>query len=365
MNSTNFWIPTTGEELQRLANVLTRNEKEAKDLIMCHAWFGHFFEGHLGKVQANTSSINGKPALLSDALVGICYKSGLVRRLEVVETNDRRCVVEAERNDQPETSVQSFIFTWEMAEQMNLIKPNWRRQPANMLVKRARAFICRQVFPEAVSGLYTIDEIADFSNLSDQEHERLVARSLGYEDGLNSTPNEAPIPTAPAQKKTDLINSQLVSQKALHQFETESEFYELCESQRIDRTEVNSQIKRHGVDIETMTAKQRESFFYAIIVHDVTRKSLSLPGNWQTVEGEHKEHVHLGFSTQYPILKNLSIDFYQYRIIQAPFAEAVRLSNELTDLDCEKLLKALKEYDPTDWELYEYASELYDGGVVL
>jgi len=37
----------------------------------------------------------------------------------------------------------------------------------------------------------------------------------------------------------------------------------------------------------------------------------------------------------------------------------------LTDLDCEKLLKALKEYDPTDWELYEYASELYDGVAVL
>ena len=375
-NFNNFWIPQSGEELERLAGILTRNQKEAHELILAHAWFGHFFEGHLGKVAANTSCINGKPALLSDSIVGICYQSGLVRRLQVVETNERRCVVEAERNDQPEGQVQTFTFTWEMAQQMNLIRASWNKQPANMLMKRARAFICRQVFPEAVSGLYTIDEIADFSNVSEEEHEKLVARSLGYEDDLNPTsaptptpapvptPTPAPVPTPTRQdvkKKVDLVNTNLISRKALYQFETESEFFEICESLRIDRTEINSQLKRHEFNVEKASPKDRESFFYSIIIHDVTRKSLSLPANWQCISDEHKAHVHLGLSTQYPILKNIPIQWYESRINQAPFAESIRLSNELTDFDNEKLIKAIQTHDPDDWSLYEYTVSLYDG----
>ena len=67
MNTHDFWIPTTGEELETLANVLATSTREANDLVKSHAWFGHFFGGHLGKVQANVSVISGKPCLLSDA----------------------------------------------------------------------------------------------------------------------------------------------------------------------------------------------------------------------------------------------------------------------------------------------------------
>ena len=367
-NLNNFWIPKTGEELERLASILTTNQKDAKDLIFAHAYFGHFFEGHLGKVAANTSTINGKPALLSDALVGICYQSGLVRRFQVVESNDQRCIVEAERNDQPEGVIHRHIFTMEKANQMNLIKPNWRKQPANMLMKRARAFLCREAFPEAVSGLYTIDEIADFSNLSDQEHEKLVARSLGYEEDLSSNSssksNYNPAPAYSSEelkKKGQAINRELVSRRANYQFETETEFFEICESLRIDRTEINSQLKRHEFNVEKASPKQRERFFYSVILHDVTRKSLSLPVDWHNISDEHKEHVHQGFATQYPILTDIPISWYENRIVQPPFAEAISLSNDLSDFDKEKLIKAIQNHEPDDWDLYDYAVSLYDG----
>lgn len=360
MNQIEIWIPKTGEELQRLANVLTNNEREAKDLIKCHAYFGDFFGGHLGKVAANTSCISGKPCLLSDALVGIAYQSGLVRRIAVVESTDRHCIVEAERSDQPpELPPHRFAFTWEMAERMRLIKPNWQKQPANMLKKRARAFLVREVFPEAVSGLYTIDEIADHSNLSNNELDRLTARSLGYEEDYRS--DSSPAPTPAPKKKIDPINKQLASRRALYQFETEQEFFEICEAFKIDRSEINSQMKRNQVTVEAMTPKQREAFYYSVVTHDVIRKSLSLPTPWQEIESEHAQHIHAGFVAQYPILKDIPFDFYEYRIIQPPFAETIRLSNEMTDFDKEKLINAIQSHDPTSWDLYEYAVSLYDG----
>jgi len=86
-----------------------------------------------------------------------------------------------------------------------------------------------------------------------------------------------------------------------------------------------------------------------------------LKTHWQSLTGDLKEAIHQAFSTQYPILKQIPISWYESRIVIPAFAETIRLSNELSDFDIEKLINALKIHDPDDWELYEYAVNLYEG----
>ena len=364
----NFWIPKTGEELQNLASILTNNDRERLELMRCHAWFGHFFDGHLGKVQANTSVIQGKPALLSDTLVGICYQYGLVRRLSVVESTATHCTVEAERNDEPVGEVHRFTFTWEMARRMNLVRANWNKQPANMLKKRARAFIVREVFPEAVSGLYTIDEMADHSNLSENEIDQLQARSTGFDDYRpnNSRPpmNRAPsAPPQPAQKKTELTEVNDLDadlSREYRKLNSENDFFEVTAELGIDKEEVIDKCKAMKFDLTNASANDRSEFLYSCIVHDVIRQSTFIPHDWQSMSADHKVHFHLGFSTQYPILNEVPIDWYQSRVNMPAFAEMLQLTNELTPAHYDQVLRAMQSYPANDWRLFDYVECILD-----
>ena len=363
MNTLNdFWIPKTGEELERLANILTTNAREAHDLIKAHAWFGHHFGNHLGKVQANVSVIQGKPALLSDALVGICYAKGLVRRFQVVSSDDHQCTVEAERVDEPAGTIHSFTFTIEMAQQMNLVKASWHKQRANMLKKRARAWLVREVFSEAVSGLYTIDEMADHSNLSDREVEELTARSFGYDDGLSrsnqpqSVPPVQPTPApAPISYEPIEIDEPKVAADPLYTFDTTADFWHAVESEDINRHEVDTKLKSLEIDIDSLSAEDREELYYSTIRHNVIRRSSFLPAEWQTVSAERLADLHGGLSHQYPIVKDIPIGWLKYRLSAPAFVETISIA---IDADADKVKTALQKYDPNDWALYEYVDEL-------
>jgi hypothetical protein len=376
-----FWIPSTGIELEDLANVLAGNPREAKDLIKCHAWFGDFFGGHLGKVQANVSIIKGKPCLLSDALVGICYQSGLVRRIQVMESNSDFCTIEAERNDEPIGTVHRFTFTIEMARQMNLVKASWLTQRENMLKKRARSFICREVFAEAVSGLYTIDEIADHSNLSDQQHEELIARSLGYDDGLNtkqpSYPTNRPqsrAPTsAPYQKKVtsrppqpvepvdpvDLPEPPQLKAEPLYEFANESDFWAIVDDHNISVEEVNSVAKRQGEQIADMTPDGLEAFFYKYVIHRTVRQSWShVEQWWKDPRQDFILKTHDAMALEYPIIADAPPAFYGPRLHEPAFVEALRQScsmDEKHKAECQRVIRYMRS---DDWSKYYELVEL-------
>lgn len=360
----NFWIPKTGEELQNLASILTNNQKDQLDLMRCHAWFGHFFDGHLGKVQANTSIIQGKPALLSDTLVGICYQYGLVRRLSVVESTPEKCTVEAERNDEPAGEVHRFTFTWEMAQRMNLVRANWHKQPANMLKKRARSFIVREVFPEAVSGLYTIDEMADHSNLPEHEIDQLQARSTGFDDYRpnNSKPPMNQPAIEPPQKKNNFESNDLDADlsREYRNVKNVISFNRVIDDLQISRDEVEDKRISMKFDLENASETDRLEFLYSCVFHDVVRQSTFIPKNWQSMSEEHKAHFHLAFVEQYPILKDVPIRFYEHRVNCPAFAETLLLSNELTPANYDQVIKAMKTYDPNDWRLLDYVEAIVD-----
>lgn len=357
MNTQSFWIPTTGEDLETLANILTNNTRDAHDLIKAHAWFGHHFGGHLGKVQANVSVIQGKPALLSDALVGICYAKGLVRRFQVMSSDEYSCTVEAERNDEPEGVIHSFTFTADMARQMGIFKASWNKQTANMVMKRARSFIVRQVFPEAVSGLYTVDEMADHSNLSEREVEELTARSFGYDGELNRSARPNPIPPVeptPPPKPVPATEPDTTGEP-MYTFETVEDFFKACDDREINREEVMTKLKSLKVDLKAMTADDRENLYYSTIRHNVIRRSGFLPIDWQTVNVDHLETLAGGLSHQYPILKQIPISWYKYRLSAPAFVETIAIA---IDADEDRVKEALKQYEPNDWLLYDYVDGL-------
>lgn len=360
-NSTNFWIPTTGEELQRLAEVLCDNQRAANELIKCHAWYGHFFDGHLGKVQANTSIIQGKPALLSDALVGICYQYGLVRSLTVTESTNERCTVVAQRNDEPADKRHTFTFTWQMAEQMGLVKGNWRKMPANMLKKRARSFICREVFPEAISGLYTIDEMADYSQLPETEIEELQARSIGFDDysKTNSRPPE-PQPMPPAQKKTEWIDIDADLSRVYREFDSEESFYMHCDELRIDLESVRSKAHSEQFNIASASPDERSRFFYDHIIHKVIRLNLMTSKHYTELEDEHRKSLMRGIIAEYPVLNDAPFEWIDKRLFIPAFAEALNVTKDAIDKDFSSIRKAFQSYEPNDWRLLDYITGLVE-----
>ena len=361
----NFWIPKTGEELQSLASILTNNQKDCLDLMRCHAWFGHFFDGHLGKVQANTSIIQGKPALLSDTLVGICYQYGLVRRLSIVESTPEKCTVEAERNDEPAGEVHRFTFTMEMAKQMNLVRANWHKQPANMLKKRARSFIVREVFPEAVSGLYTIDEMADHSNLPEHEIDKLQARSTGFDDyrpNDSRPPMNQPPQAEPQKKKLGYESNDLDADfsREYRNLNTVESFYQTIDELGISQDEAQAKCKAMKFNLEQAYPEHRKDFLYSCLMHDVIRKSLFIPHNWQDLDESHKDHFHEAFVEQYPILKNVPIRWYELNVNISAFVETLRLTNYLTPAYYDQVINAMKDYSPYDWRLFDYVETIVD-----
>lgn len=104
------------------------------------------------------SIIQGVPCMKAQLLLGLCYKTGQVEDCKIEESKDA-CKVTLKRKRQ---SPYTVTFTIEDAKKMGLAgRDNWIKQPQTMLRWRALSAACRIVFPDAISGLYTEEEIAD------------------------------------------------------------------------------------------------------------------------------------------------------------------------------------------------------------
>ncbi len=104
--------------------------------------------------------VQGKPVLSADSLVGVAQASGQCSYFRCVESTDQIATYETQRRgDQP---VQRS-FTIADARRANLVnKDNWKKYPAAMLRARCKADLARDVYPDAVAGVYTPDEGEDF-----------------------------------------------------------------------------------------------------------------------------------------------------------------------------------------------------------
>jgi hypothetical protein len=111
----------------------------------------------------NIAVINGKPSLMSDALLAVCKANPEYGGMTISETPDS-CTVTMKRNySSGIQDTRTVTFTLADARRAGLVKPgsNWEKYPARMLKARAQAFTCRDLFNDVLAGIYTPEEITD------------------------------------------------------------------------------------------------------------------------------------------------------------------------------------------------------------
>lgn len=101
--------------------------------------------------------IQGKPTMSVELMLGLAYSRIPGFICEVLESNNAHCVVKMSR---PNHTPYTHTFTMEDARNLGLTgKDNWKKQPAVMLRWRCISAALKVVAPDAISGLYTPEEL--------------------------------------------------------------------------------------------------------------------------------------------------------------------------------------------------------------
>lgn len=105
-------------------------------------------------------SVDGRVGTYADMQRALVLSAG--HEYRIVEQNASRCVIEGRRKDQDEW--QRFSFTIQEARDAGLTsKSNWKNYAPDMLLARATARMCRAIFPDAVHGMSTAEELEDIA----------------------------------------------------------------------------------------------------------------------------------------------------------------------------------------------------------
>ena len=184
-----IYTPRTLNEAKEIATLINNNPQ---DCLKLHAAFGSHFGGDMAVTQNNAYMLKGKPSLNADAMAGVVRRSGLCRFMVITSWDNDHCTYQCARHDEPESIVHTFTYSIDMAKAQGLTRNrNWSQMPMQMLRARALTLMLRAVYPDAVSGIYSPDELADNMNMSDNERAAISAESLGEE---LRTPTESPRP---------------------------------------------------------------------------------------------------------------------------------------------------------------------------
>ena len=173
-----IYTPKTLDQAKEIATLISDNPR---DCVRLHAAFGAHFGGDMALAQNNAYMLKGKPSLNADAMAGIVRRSGVCRFMVITSWDNDHCTYQCARHDEPEQIVHTFTYTIEMAKAQGLTRNrNWQQMPMQMLRARALTLMLRAVYPDAVSGIYSPDELADnMSDISDDERAQISADSLG------------------------------------------------------------------------------------------------------------------------------------------------------------------------------------------
>lgn len=115
----------------------------------------------LGPMQALRSIhvINGKPVMAAELMAALVYQRVPGAYLKIVKLSGTECAIHAARPGERDEPTE-VIFTWEDAQRAGLTgKGPWKAYPRAMLRSRAMSEACRAVFPDAVMGVYTPEEM--------------------------------------------------------------------------------------------------------------------------------------------------------------------------------------------------------------
>ena len=106
--------------------------------------------------------IDCKPTISAELMAALVHQRVPGSVLRCIETSDKICTYEAAR---PSDKILKMSFTWDEAVRAGVTnKDNWKKYPAAMLRARCCSAICRIVFPDAIMGCYTPDELGAITN---------------------------------------------------------------------------------------------------------------------------------------------------------------------------------------------------------
>lgn len=158
-------VPSSIDEAWRLAEIIANSNFAPKDYkgkphdVFLAIQMGA--EVGLKPMQAvqNISIINGRPCIWGDALLAIVKSHDEFEFIKEDISNEiATCIVK--RKNQPEAK---YTFSMEQAKIAQLLgKDNWKKYPKRMLQLRARAFCCRDTFPDALKGLDSAELVSDY-----------------------------------------------------------------------------------------------------------------------------------------------------------------------------------------------------------
>jgi len=364
-----IYVPTNLDEAKEIATLL--DERNPRDLLKCHAAHGHHFGGDMGKVQTQSYCLKGKPSLSADAMAGICRNSGLVRYWQIIEWNAQLCRIIFARKDEPKEIKHEYVYTMEMAAAQGLTRNrNWQTMPLQMLRSRCMTMGLRATYPDAVSGIYSADEIADNTNMSDDERARISAESLGEDLNLKEAPQRQQRQQRPSKAPTKQAPPKQAPPKPkaepLYTFSSEEMFWEIVDEHNISEEEVQGVIVRKRLDLSDMTPGELEDFFYSSIIHRVIRQSWGYVDEWWLTDiQESVEAQHNAFVAEYPILQECPPNIYGPRLNEPAYVEVLRHSNfidvHFKDSPANLLIevkKALRYMKKNDWPRYHSLLDL-------
>ncbi len=118
--------------------------------------------------------IQGKPTVAPQIMLALAYRTGQVESKQVDSNNDR-CIFTIKRKGEP---AHSYEFGKKEATDMGLIgKDNYKKQAKVMFQWRAIAGNLRVSFPDAVSGLYTPEELGADVKIGEGDTMEIVAKA--------------------------------------------------------------------------------------------------------------------------------------------------------------------------------------------
>jgi hypothetical protein len=105
--------------------------------------------------------INGRPAPKATTILARFQDAG--GTVEWLETNDQKAVA---KFSHPNGGSITIEWNMERAKQAGLLKnETWSKYPAQMLRARCIPEGIRAIYPAVLSGMYTVDEVRDFTEL--------------------------------------------------------------------------------------------------------------------------------------------------------------------------------------------------------
>lgn len=172
-----------------------KNESEAFSL-MCIAQANGL---HPAKAAERYHIIQGRPAMKADAMLSSFQESG--GKVKWIKRTDTECKLWLSH---PQGGELEVAWTIERAQKAGLGgKDNWKKFPAQMLSARCVSEGVRALFPACLSGMYTPEEVSDFTKAPAVEQtEAEVIEEQDEAPHENSKPQATTKPKA-AKKEID------------------------------------------------------------------------------------------------------------------------------------------------------------------